>query len=154
MKAIRGWAVLATLFCAGGCAGGFPGEPHGAHPALLSLVGLSDRISWRRVDSNHRPSGYEPDELPLLYAAKRFIARLIFERENFERESLTIQAERSSSLIFFHSRDLSLRQMTSSNACIVCFESRDFRIRTEHTIPAQWQARSRSTQANGGLSLT
>ena len=21
----------------------------------------------RRVDSNHRPSGYEPDELPLLY---------------------------------------------------------------------------------------
>src|SRR5882757_5222598 len=32
--------------------------PHAEVPALL-----------RRVGSNHRPSGYEPDELPLLYFA-------------------------------------------------------------------------------------
>lgn len=29
---------------------------------------------WRRVDLNHRPPGYEPGELPLLYAAEDFIA--------------------------------------------------------------------------------
>ena len=26
------------------------------------------------MDSNHRPSGYEPDELPLLYSALRIIS--------------------------------------------------------------------------------
>ena len=28
------------------------------------------KVYWlQRVDLNHRPSGYEPDELPLLYSA-------------------------------------------------------------------------------------
>ena len=30
----------------------------------------------RRMGSNHRPSGYEPDELPLLYSAIERSARL------------------------------------------------------------------------------
>ncbi len=33
-------------------------------------LSYSSEKKWlRRMDSNHRPSGYEPDELPLLHAA-------------------------------------------------------------------------------------
>ncbi len=36
----------------------------------LSYTAVSERMGWlRRLDSNQRPSGYEPDELPLLHAA-------------------------------------------------------------------------------------
>src|SRR3954451_1230292 len=34
---------------------------------------------WRKLDSNQRPSGYEPDELPLLHPASR--RRVIASRE-------------------------------------------------------------------------
>ena len=30
---------------------------------------LARQLLLRRMGSNHRPSGYEPDELPLLYSA-------------------------------------------------------------------------------------
>ena len=33
----------------------------------------------RREDLNLRPSGYEPDELPLLYSARRIIALVLSE---------------------------------------------------------------------------
>ena len=34
------------------------------------------------MDSNHRPSGYEPDELPLLHAALRWRTDLVSQRSN------------------------------------------------------------------------
>jgi hypothetical protein len=35
-------------------------------------VMLSDLIWWREADLNHRPSGYEPDELPDCSIPRRF----------------------------------------------------------------------------------
>ena len=45
---------------------GFPG------PRMPTLLRFAEGVVWlRRLDSNQRPSGYEPDELPLLHAADR-----------------------------------------------------------------------------------
>ena len=40
-------------------------------------------VWWRRQDSNLRPSGYEPDELPLLYSAMfQWCKGIHFSRDN------------------------------------------------------------------------
>ena len=48
-------------------------SPTGYEPRKYSQikkpVALTGEFLLRRVGSNHRPSGYEPDELPLLYLA-------------------------------------------------------------------------------------
>ena len=36
---------------------------------LSDIVVKQSPVVLRRMGSNHRPSGYEPDELPLLYSA-------------------------------------------------------------------------------------
>lgn len=46
---------------------------------------------WRRVDLNHRPLGYEPSELPLLYGAAIFIANRIHPRNHSPRSGVSEQ---------------------------------------------------------------
>ena len=41
-------------------------------------------IWWRRRDSNPRPSGYEPDKLPLLYSATMNLDLLYTSRTTFQ----------------------------------------------------------------------
>ncbi len=41
----------------------------GRHSIPAGAWGPWERGWLRRLDSNQRPSGYEPDELPLLHAA-------------------------------------------------------------------------------------
>lgn len=48
-----------------------PQHPPGVGPRLHLHNGRRNSFWLRRRDSNPRPSSYEPDELPLLYAAKR-----------------------------------------------------------------------------------
>ncbi len=44
------------------------------HPSILLSQDFPDSIAWLRgPDLNRRPSGYEPDELPLLHPASRVI---------------------------------------------------------------------------------
>jgi hypothetical protein len=62
------WAQLLGLFGACHCAkAGFPGEPHGTHPALLACQLSMESLRW--TDSNRRPEGYEPPALPLRHTA-------------------------------------------------------------------------------------
>ncbi len=46
-----------------------PGKGKKNGSLLIEKGPLSRSLVLRRVGSNHRPSGYEPDELPLLYFA-------------------------------------------------------------------------------------
>jgi hypothetical protein len=53
--------------------------------AASSLDTARSVLRWsRRMDSNHRPSGYEPDELPLLHAA--FFGRMDLRSQRASRQ--------------------------------------------------------------------